>query len=82
MFKATEPERKIREISLLIDMQINLCSCRNSDHYFLQSLQQFSWDLLGTKNVSPKHSQNFWKVNKSWWQKRCDRNHIMYILLK
>ena len=27
MFKATEIERKIREIDLLIDTQINLSSC-------------------------------------------------------
>ena len=25
---------------------------------------------------------NFWKVNKSWRQKKCGRNHIMYIRLK
>ena len=30
MLKATEVERKIREINLLIDMQINLASCRTS----------------------------------------------------
>ena len=34
MFKATEVERKIREINLLIDLQVNLSQCRNSDHYF------------------------------------------------
>ena len=28
------------------------------------------------------HVQNFWKVNKSWQQKRCGRNHILYIFLK
>ena len=48
---STEVERNIREINLLIDMQINLSSCRTSDHYFLMSLRQFSWDFLGTKNV-------------------------------
>ena len=35
MFKATEIERKIREINLLINMQTNLSSCTTSDHYFL-----------------------------------------------
>ena len=46
MFKVTEVERKIREINQLIDMQITLSLCRTSDHYFLLSLQQLSWDLL------------------------------------
>ena len=34
MFKATEVERKIREINLLTDTQINLSSGRTSNHYF------------------------------------------------
>ena len=42
-------------------------------HYFSLSLQ------LGTINVSSMHVQNFWKVNKSLWQKRCD---IVCFLLK
>ena len=70
MFKATEVERKIREINLLIDMLINLSSCRTSDHYFSLSFQQLSWDSLGTKNVSSTLAQNLWKVNKSWRQER------------
>ena len=57
MFRATEAERKIREINLLIKMQINVQSCRNSDQYFSQSLKQLSWDPLGTKNESSKHAQ-------------------------
>ena len=65
MFKATEVERKIREINLPIDMEINLSSCKTY-HYYLLSLQWFLWDLLGTKNVSPTHAQNSWIVNKSW----------------
>ena len=52
MFKATEVERKIREINLLIVMQINLSLCRTLDHYFSLSLQQLLCDSLGTKNVS------------------------------
>ena len=24
----------------------------------------------------------FWKVNNLWWQKRCGRNDMVYILLK
>ena len=34
MFIATEVEIKIREINLLIDMQIHLSSCRTSNYYF------------------------------------------------
>ena len=82
MFRASESEEKIREINLLIDMQVNLFACRTSDHYFLLSLQWLSWDSSGTKNVSSTLAQNFWKVNKSWWHKRCGRYHILYILLK
>ena len=51
MFKSTEVERKIREINLLTDMYRNLSSSRTSDHFFLLSLQQLSWDLLGTKSI-------------------------------
>ena len=56
MFEVTEVERKIREINLLVDMQINISSCRSSDHYFLLSLQRLSWDSLRTKNVSSIHA--------------------------
>ena len=70
MFKSTEVERKIREINLLINMYRNLSLSRTSDHFFLLSLQQLSWDLLGTKSISSTHVQNFWKVNKLWRQKR------------
>ena len=70
------------EINVLIDMQKNLSSCRTSDHYFSLSIQRLSWDSLGTKNISSLHVLNFWKVNKSWRQKICGRNHILYILLK
>ena len=66
MFRASESEEKIREINLLIDMQVNLSACRTSDHYFLLSLQWLSWDSSGTKNVSSTLAQNFWKANKSW----------------
>ena len=45
-------------------MQINLSSYRTSNHYFLLSLQQLSWDSLRTKTVSATHAQSFWKVNK------------------
>ena len=76
MFKTTEVEKTIREINLLIDMQMNLSSCRTSAYYFL-SVQRLLLDSLGTKNVSSTHPQNFWKVNKSWREKRCGRNHIV-----
>ena len=66
MFKASEVERKLREINLLIGKQINLSLCRTSDHHFSLSLKQLSWDSLGTKNVSSMLAQNFWKVNQSW----------------
>ena len=38
-------------------MQINLSSCRISDHYFSLSLQPLSWDSLGTKNASSTQVQ-------------------------
>ena len=63
MFEATEAERKIREINLLMDMQINILFCRTSEHYFSLYLKRLSWDLLKTKNVSSTHAQNFWKVS-------------------
>ena len=46
-------------MNLLIDMQINLSSCRISDFYFLLSVQWLSWDYLGFKNVSSMHEQKF-----------------------
>ena len=74
MFKATEVETKIREINLLIDMQINLSFVELQTIIFccLSSYCLLSWELLVTKNVSSAHAQNFWKVNKSWRQKRCE----------
>ena len=77
MFKATEVERKIRDITLLIDMQINLSSWRTSEHYFSLSIQQLSWDWLGTKNVSSMLAQNVCKINKSWQQMR-QKSHPAY----
>ena len=82
MFKVTEVESKIREINLLIDLQINLSSCKTTDHYFSLSLQRLSCDSLETKNLSSAHAQKFRKVNKSLRQKVHTRNHIVYILLK
>ena len=82
MFKAAKVERKIREINLLIDMQINLYLCITIDRCFSLCLQRLSWDLLRTKNVLSMHESRFWKVNKSWWQKRCGRNYIAYIFQK
>ena len=49
-------------------MQINLSSCRTSDHYFSLSLQQLSWDLLGTKNVSSS-------AEKMWQKLQCAYPH-------
>ena len=63
MFKATEVEIIIKEINLLIDMQINLF-VQNFIPLFL-ALQRLSWDSVGTKNISSICAQNFWKVNKS-----------------
>ena len=82
MFKAAKVERKIREINLLINMQINLYLCITSDCYFSLCLQRLSWDLLRTKNVLSTYESSFWKANKSWWQKRCGRNYIAYIFQK
>ena len=52
MLKAAEGERKIREINLFIDIQIDLSVCKNSNHYFSRSMQLLSWHSLGAKNVS------------------------------
>ena len=60
MFKATEVERKIRETNVLIDLQMNLSSCKTSDHYFSLSLQHLL--RLGTKNMSSTYAPNVWKV--------------------
>ena len=60
MFKGTEVKKKKREINLLIDLQINLCLCKISEHYCSLSLQQLLWDT-GTKNVPSTQAQNFWK---------------------
>ena len=45
-------------------MQINLSSCRTSDHYFTLSLQQLPSDLLVTKNVSSYTSTNFFEAKQ------------------
>ena len=42
-------------------MQINLSSGRTSGHYFSLSLQQLSWELLGTKNVSSYANAKFFE---------------------
>ena len=52
MFKATEVERKMREINLAAYQSTNKIP--------------LLWDSLGTKKVSSTHVRNFWKVNKSW----------------
>ena len=60
----------------------NLSSCRTSDYYFSLSLQWFSWDLLGTKNVSSMHVQIFLESNKLWQQKShrlCPREIINWL---
>ena len=61
MFKATQVERKQRETNLFIHMQINLSSCRTSDHYLSLFLQRLSWDSLETKNVSSYTSAKFFE---------------------
>ena len=60
-------------------MQINLSSCRTSDHYFSLSLQQLSCSLLGTKNVSSQNSAKFFEGKQiteaeKMWQK----SHFVY----
>ena len=45
-------------------MQINLSSCRTSDHYFSLPLQQLSLGLLGTKNVLSFASAKFFVGTK------------------
>ena len=62
-------------------MQINLSFCRTSDHYFSLSLQQLSWDLLGTKNVSSQASAKFFEgkqitsAEKMWQKSHCVYSH-------
>ena len=62
-------------------MQINLFSCRNSDHYFSLSLQQLSRDLLGTKNISSQASAKFFEgkqrraAEKMWQKSHCVYPH-------
>ena len=62
-------------------MQINLSSCRTSDHYFSQSLQQLSCDLLGIKNVSSQASAKFFEgkqiaaAEKIWQKSHCVYPH-------
>ena len=51
MFKTTEVERKTRKINLLIDLQINISSCRTSYLYFSLLSSDFHADSIGTKNV-------------------------------
>ena len=46
MFKVTEVERKIKEINILTDIQINLSLCRTSDHYFSSSLPTLVQNFL------------------------------------
>ena len=58
MFKTTEVERKTRKINLLIDLQINISSCRTSYLYFSLLSIDFHADSIGTKNVSSTHVQN------------------------
>ena len=71
MFKVTEVERKIKEINILTDIQINLSLCRTSDHYFSSSL--------------PTLVQNFlegWQITaaeKMWLQKKSlEHNDFLY----
>ena len=45
MLKATKVEKKKREINLLIDLHINLSSCRTSDHYLSLSLERLIGEL-------------------------------------
>ena len=62
-------------------MQINLSSSVTSDHYFSLSLQQLSWGLLGTKNVSSQASAKFSEgkqitaAEKIWQKSHCVYPH-------
>ena len=60
MFKATTVEGKRRKI--FIDMQINLSSCRNSDHISSLSratiLQMFFWEV--DQNLQNSYFKTFW----------------------
>ena len=58
-------------------MQINHSPSRISDHYFLLSLQQLSWGLLRTNNVSSQafaksfESKKFTAAEKIWQKSHC-----------
>ena len=62
-------------------MQTNHSSCRTSDHYFSLSLQQLSWGLLGTKDVSSQAFANFFEskqitaAGKMWQKSHCVYPH-------
>ena len=73
MFKATEVERKTREINLLIDLQKLIFSSIISHCLFCKCRK----GSLGTENVSSTHVQN-WKVNKPLRQKRCSKGYHVY----
>ena len=79
MFKAAVVERNIRNKS---NRSANKSFFVQNCRFFSLSLQWLSWDSLRTKNISSTHSQIFCKVNELWLQKRCGRNHIVYILSK
>ena len=50
-------------------------------HYLSPSLKRLSCRFVRNEKCITTLAQNFWKVNKSWRQKRCGTNH-MYVLLK
>ena len=74
MFKATEVEGKIREINLLIDMQINFSLCRFSDHCFSLLQAHSSHKKMGKNDcccVSPFNN------DKCYPDKIKKRSHVM-----
>ena len=64
-----------------MQIKLQISSCRTSDYYLSLSVQQLSWDLLGTKNVSSQASAKFFEgkqitaAEKMWQKSHCVYPH-------
>ena len=74
MFKTTKVEKNIKEINILINLQINLSSCRTSDYFLSLSLMRTHQELkvYCTKFLKGKQIM----VAEKMWQK----SHCVYPL--
>ena len=80
MFKATEVERKMREINLLIYLQINISSCKTLDHYFLLSLQRLLCGLVRDQKCIIDARPKFIKGKQMAAEKTWQKSHRVYPL--